>query len=87
MKSIVFKVPQLRYSVQTLLNESTNLNDYRLRLCPSTEHVDTLFSPIFPKINGSHTAKLGNDPYTANIWTLLLINPEPLLLQVIITVC
>lgn len=81
MKSVVFRVLNLRNSVERLLNESVNLNDYRLRLCPTTEHVDTLFNPIL-KINGTNQAKLGNDPFTANIWTLLLINPEPLLLQI-----
>lgn len=82
MKTIVYNVLDLRNAVERLLNESVNLNDYRLRLCPSTEHVDILFSPVLPKSNNSNPAKLGNDPFTANIWTLLLINPEPLLLQV-----
>lgn len=82
MKDVIFKLPNLRESVKKLLNATNDLNNYRLRLCPSLEHVDSLFSPLLPRTNGLNPARLDNDGYTANIWTLLHINPEPLLFQV-----
>lgn len=82
LKEVVLKVPSIRDSIERLLNESKDFNEFRLRLCPSMEHVDNLFSSTLPKINGSHHGRLANDGATAHIWTLLLINPEPLLLQI-----
>ncbi|KAJ1531008.1 hypothetical protein ONE63_005840 [Megalurothrips usitatus] len=83
MKEVVFRISNLRETVQKLINQSSNINEYRLRLCPSIEHADGLFSPILPKVNGSKPGLLTNDGFTANVWTMLLINPEPLLLQIL----
>ncbi|KAK3932521.1 Divergent protein kinase domain 2A [Frankliniella fusca] len=82
LKQVVLKVPNIHGSIEKVLNESKDFNEFRLRLCPSTEHVRTLFSPILPKVNGSNDGRLDNDGTTAHIWTLLLINPEPLFLQI-----
>lgn len=49
----------------------------RLRLCPTIQHLDDLFNNVH--LNNKHI-----DPvqYLINIWTLISINPEPIILQV-----
>lgn len=49
----------------------------RLRLCPTTRHIDELFHNIY--LNYRHTNPI---EYLINLWTLVSINPEPLILQV-----
>ncbi|XP_032689439.1 divergent protein kinase domain 2A-like [Odontomachus brunneus] len=50
----------------------------RLRLCPTTRHIDDLFHNIY--LNYKHTNPI---EYLINLWTLVSINPEPLILQIL----
>ncbi|KYM79291.1 PREDICTED: deleted in autism protein 1 homolog [Atta cephalotes] len=52
----------------------------RLRLCPTIRHLDDLFYNVH--LNNKHI-----DPtqYLINLWTLVSINPEPLILQILST--
>lgn len=48
-----------------------------LRLCPTTEHIDDLFYNVYA--NSGESRKQISHAY---IWTMVKINPEPLILQV-----
>lgn len=50
----------------------------RLRLCPTIQHLDDLFHNVH--LNNKHI-----DPtqYLINLWTLISLNPEPLILQIL----
>ncbi|XP_018398867.1 PREDICTED: deleted in autism protein 1 homolog [Cyphomyrmex costatus] len=50
----------------------------RLRLCPTIRHLDDLFYNIH--LNNKH---IEPTQYLINLWTLVSINPEPLILQVL----
>lgn len=58
----------------TLLNQSFMEPSYKLRLCPTLQNVQLLFNSV-RKDNYSNYLFV-------YIWTSLLLNPEPLLLQV-----
>lgn len=62
---------------KAITSEFSNDDSSRLRLCPTIQHLNDLFYNIRPKNN--HT-----DPteHLINLWTLIFINPEPLILQV-----
>lgn len=87
-----FEYPCLNISKEKLNKHATDFDDLikkiitsdfskddssRLRLCPTLEHVDDLFYNI--RLNYKNI-----DPteYLINLWTILSINPEPLILQV-----
>lgn len=62
---------------ETLTFDFSKDDSSRLRLCPTIQHFDELF----------HNVHLNNkyiDPtqYSINFWTLVSLNPEPLILQV-----
>ncbi|XP_021935903.1 deleted in autism protein 1 homolog isoform X2 [Zootermopsis nevadensis] len=52
--------------------------DSSLLLCPSVANLECLLSSVLYKTKGTST-----EASLANIWTTLMINPEPLLLQVL----
>lgn len=62
------------YESLLLLNSSFHDPSYKLRWCPTLTGVVTFFDPIIQR-NFHHTIPL-------NIWTSLVLNPEPLVLQV-----
>ncbi|XP_076749747.1 divergent protein kinase domain 2A isoform X1 [Xylocopa sonorina] len=53
-------------------------NSNRLSLCPTIEHLNNLLEPIYH--NNKNIAK---KTLAINIWILTLLNPEPLLLQIL----
>ncbi len=57
-----------------LLNQSFTEPSYKLRICPTLENVDNLLDPIVHERTAHHIYM--------NIWTSLVLNPEPLLLRV-----
>lgn len=60
--------------VLALLNQSFHDASYKLRLCPNLMGVSRLFDPIMDRNK--------NENVLINIWTSLILNPEPLVLQV-----
>ncbi|XP_015602219.1 deleted in autism protein 1 homolog [Cephus cinctus] len=50
----------------------------RLRLCPSTDRIDLLFYNVFA--NSGNDKKIVSQAY---LWTMIKINPEPLILQIL----
>lgn len=63
---------------ETLTFDFSKDDSSRLRLCPTIQHFDELF----------HNVHLNNkyiDPtqYSINFWTLVSLNPEPLILQIL----
>lgn len=62
---------------KTVSSDFSNDDSSRLRLCPTTQHIDDLFYNIH--LNYKHADTID---YLINLWTLLSINPEPLILQV-----
>ncbi|XP_012530436.1 divergent protein kinase domain 2A isoform X2 [Monomorium pharaonis] len=63
---------------RTITSDFSKDDTSRLRLCPTIEHLDDLFYNIH--LNNKHI-----DPtqYLINLWTLVSINPEPLILQIL----
>lgn len=69
---------------QLILTELQNLNkndpDIKLRVCPSVENFDDIFSSV-QKENFTN-----NDDYYKYLWSSIKLNPEPIMLQVIILI-
>ncbi|XP_063229062.1 divergent protein kinase domain 2A-like isoform X2 [Bacillus rossius redtenbacheri] len=79
----MWKVKDVRSLIASLLDMpdvSPNSSDsYRsLHLCPSTTNVDLFLEKIFLRYRA-----IGREILYTNIWTMLLINPEPIILQVL----
>lgn len=79
-----FLVPLDRYTVdfydlirKTITSDFSKDDTRRLRLCPTLEHLDDLFYNVH--LNNKY---INSMQYLINIWTLVSINPEPLILQV-----
>ncbi|XP_012232214.2 divergent protein kinase domain 2A [Linepithema humile] len=51
----------------------------RLRLCPTVQHLDDFLRNVH--LNNKHF--INNTQYLINLWTLVSINPEPLILQIL----
>lgn len=60
-----------------LIERDMNSEKSKLKLCPNMERLDLLFKNIHLKYR-----TIDNSSLLANIWTLIKINPEPLILQV-----
>ncbi|KAL6266288.1 hypothetical protein P5V15_003147 [Pogonomyrmex californicus] len=63
---------------KTITSDFSEDDMRRLRLCPTIEHLDDLFYNVHLNnkyINPKH--------YLINLWTLISINPEPLILQIL----
>ncbi|XP_070165715.1 divergent protein kinase domain 2A [Polyergus mexicanus] len=63
---------------ETITSNFSKDNSSRLRLCPTIQHLDDLFYNVH--LNNKHI-----DPtqYLINLWTLVSLNPEPLILQIL----
>lgn len=62
---------------KTITNDFSNDDSSRLRLCPTAQHLDDLFDNVH--LNNKH---IDRTEYLINLWTLVSLNPEPLILQV-----
>lgn len=62
---------------ETLTSDFSKDDTSRLRLCPTIQHFDDLFHNVH--LNNKHIAPT---QYLINLWTLVSLNPEPLILQV-----
>lgn len=62
---------------KTIASDFSQDDTSRLRLCPTLDHLDELFYNLH--FNNKH---INNTQYLINLWTLVSINPEPLILQV-----
>ncbi|XP_014484464.1 PREDICTED: deleted in autism protein 1 homolog isoform X1 [Dinoponera quadriceps] len=63
---------------ETITSDFFKDDSSRLRLCPSTQHIDDLFHNIY--LNYKYT---DSTEYLIHLWMLLSINPEPLILQIL----
>lgn len=71
-------IPDFNDHIKKIITSDFSKDDSRrLRLCPTTQHIDDLFYNIY--INYKH---INPAEYLINLWTLVSINPEPLILQV-----
>jgi len=76
-------VPLDRYTtdfydlIRKTITSDFSKDDSRLRFCPTIEHLDDLFYNVH--LNNKH---INPTQYLINLWTLISINPEPLILQV-----
>ncbi|XP_046828767.1 divergent protein kinase domain 2A-like [Vespa crabro] len=61
-----------------LISSFTQDDNSLLRLCPSDRNIDTLFHNLYAK-----NKELESNNFYINLWTLVTINPEPLLLQIL----
>ncbi|XP_025157635.1 deleted in autism protein 1 homolog [Harpegnathos saltator] len=61
-----------------LLWHDINDDSSRLRLCPTIQHIDNLLYSIH--LNYKYVDSM---EYLINLWTLVSINPEPLILQIL----
>ncbi|XP_025271210.1 deleted in autism protein 1 homolog isoform X2 [Camponotus floridanus] len=66
------------YIKETITLDFSKDDSSRLRLCPTLQHLDDLFYNIY--LNNKYI-----DPtqYLINLWTLVSLNPEPLILQIL----
>jgi len=62
---------------KTITSDFSKDDTSRLRFCPTIEHLDDLFYNVH--LNNKH---ISPTQYLINLWTLVSINPEPLILQV-----
>lgn len=63
---------------KTITSDFSQDDTSRLRLCPTIEHLDDLFYNVH--LNNEH---INPKQYLINLWTLVSINPEPLILQIL----
>lgn len=77
-------VPLDRYMIdfydlirKTIASDFSQDDTSRLRLCPTLDHLDELFYNVH--LNNKY---INPTQYLINLWTLISINPEPLILQV-----
>ncbi|XP_047367019.1 divergent protein kinase domain 2A-like isoform X2 [Vespa velutina] len=61
-----------------LISSFTQDDNSLLRLCPSDRNIDILFHNLYVK-----NKELESNIFYINLWTLVMINPEPLLLQIL----
>lgn len=66
------------FIVHTITLNFSKDDTSRLRLCPTIQHFNDLFHNVH--FNNKH---INSIQYLINLWTLVSINPEPLILQVI----
>ncbi|XP_033227159.1 divergent protein kinase domain 2A isoform X2 [Belonocnema kinseyi] len=74
----ISKVVKEKYSdfqmlVQRAINTDMNDTMSKLRLCPTVKHVNLLFNNVLSKEDFTYE----------HLWTLIKINPEPLILQIL----
>lgn len=65
------------YIKETITSDFSEDDSSRLRLCPTLQHLDDLFYNIY--LNNKY---IDRTQYLINLWTLISLNPEPLILQV-----
>ncbi|XP_071653169.1 divergent protein kinase domain 2A isoform X1 [Temnothorax longispinosus] len=63
---------------KTITSDFSQDDTSRLRLCPTLGHLDDLFYNVH--LNNKH---INPTQYLINLWTLVSINPEPLILQIL----
>ncbi|KAL0115461.1 hypothetical protein PUN28_010769 [Cardiocondyla obscurior] len=78
-------IPLDRYTAQfydlirkAITSDFSKDDTSRLRLCPTLSHLDDLFYNVH--LNNKH---INPTQYLINLWTLVSINPEPLILQIL----
>lgn len=65
------------YIKETITLDFSKDDSSHLRLCPTLQHLDDLFYNIY--LNNKY---INPTQYLINLWTLVSLNPEPLILQV-----
>lgn len=66
----------------TITADFSNDDSSRLRLCPTINNFYLLFHNVFPNIELNEKPHIESIQYFINFWTLIFVNPEPLILQV-----
>lgn len=66
------------YIKETITSDFSKDDSSRLRLCPTIQHLDDLFYNVH--LNNKH---IEPTQYLINLWTLISLNPEPLILQIL----
>lgn len=73
-----FKVDFYELVKRKIVSSFTEDHKSLLRLCPSARNIDILFYNLYVK-----NKELDANIFYINLWTLVTINPEPLLLQIL----
>lgn len=77
-KNIPYSIDFYTRIIQEINSDFTSGNISNLRLCPITDHMDDLLYNVYAN-NGNDRKQISH----AYLWTMVKINPEPLVLQIL----